>query len=170
MVIIEDTRNNADSWEFVRKGLEAKGIKVVRSKLLCGDYALANNQSISVDTKKDVMELAMDMHQDHERFRREADLAVESGIKLYILILDEYIYNLDGVKYFKIPTYKGNQYKVINGVRFLTHKRGEKRANFNLETLTKALKTFEERHGVKFVFCKRAECVDKILELLTKGA
>ena len=92
VIIVEDTRNNEDKWAFLKKELESKGIKVVRTKLLVGDYSLLNNMSVVIDTKKDLMEVLQNMHQDHKRFKQEAILAKESGIKLYILILSNTLY------------------------------------------------------------------------------
>lgn len=51
-----------------------------------GDYILANDGSVAVDTKQDVRELAMDVYQEHERFRRECERAQDAGIKLVVLV------------------------------------------------------------------------------------
>lgn len=158
----EQTAGNKEIVDFFDKN----GIKHFRSKLFVGDYTLLHKQDICIDKKADLMELANCMHKDHIRFREEADRAKDNGILLYILIQDEYIYNIDGVKYYKIPTYKGNQYKEINGVKIITKRMGEPRANFDCTTLMKAMKTFEERHGCKFVFCKKEDTGKKILKLL----
>lgn len=166
IVIQVDTREQANGNKDIIDFFDANNIKHIRSKLYVGDYTLLHKQDVCIDKKADIMELANCMHKDHIRFREEADRAKANNIKLYILIIDEFIYNLEGVKYYKIPTYKGNQYKVINGVRIITKKRGDPRANFDCETLMKALKTFEERHGCKFVFCKKENVGKKILQLL----
>lgn len=158
----EQSRGNCEIIDYFNRN----GVKHLRSKLYVGDYTLLHKQDICIDKKADLMEMANCMHKDHIRFRAECDRAKQNNIKLYILIQDEYIYNLDGVKYYKIPVYKNNQYKILNGVRILHKKRGEKRANFDCEVLEKAMKTFEERHGCKFIFCKKENTGEKILELL----
>lgn len=165
-VIQVDTREQEKGNDFIIKYFNDNNIPYIRSKLYVGDYTLLHNQTVCIDKKKDIMELANCMHKDHIRFREECDRAKENGIKLYILIIDEYIYNLEGVQYYKIPTYKGTQYKTINGVKIATHHKGDKRANFDTTTLMKSLKTFEERHGCKFVFTKKEKCAEKILKLL----
>lgn len=164
--IIEDTRNNADKWEFLRLELQAKGYNIVRSKLFVGDYSLLNNQSICIDTKKDLMEVAQNCFQDHIRFREELVRAKDNGIKLYILVIDDYIYNINGVKTFKIPRYKSTQYKQVNGVRIAVRKKGDKMASFSPETLQKTMITLEMKYGCKFIFCKKHNVSEKILNLL----
>ncbi len=140
------------------------GVKFFTSKLYVGDYTLLHNQSVCVDRKKDLLELAGNIanSKEHERFRNELIRAKDNGIKLYILIEDEYIYNIEGVKFFQIPRYKSNQYK--NGV--IVHKRGEKRSQVNLEALGKAMSTMQEKYGCTFVFSKRENFAKTILNIL----
>lgn len=163
IVIQCDTRNQIGKDEHVLEYFRNNGIKIVRSKLYVGDYGLLHDMRTIVDRKRDVMEIIQDIcSPDHERFKRELISAQESSIKLYILIEDEYIYNIDGVKYYQIPRYKGNQYK--DGK--LIHKRGEKRSQVNLEALAKAMHTMEEKYGCTFCFAKHDDFGRKILELL----
>lgn len=142
------------------------GIKYLTSKLFVGDYTLLHKQNVCIDKKKDIMEIAQCLFQGHERFRDECDRAFENNIKLYILIEDDFIYNVQGVQYYKIPRYKSNSYSVINGARILTHHKGDKMGNFNPETLMKVMITFQEKHHCKFVFCKKIDSAEKILSLL----
>lgn len=166
VTIVEDTRNDPIKWAFLKRALEREGYNVIRNKLYVGDYALLHNQSICIDTKKDLMEVAQNCFQDHERFRNEMIRAKENSIKLYILINDEYIFNINGVHLFKLPRYKSTQYKRINGVSVVVHKRGETMAKFKPDVLEKTMKTMEEKYGVKFVFCKKIDTHKKILDLL----
>lgn len=168
IIIQVDTREQDGKNQHVLDYFKSKNIGIVRSKLFVGDYTLLHNQSVVVDRKKDMLEIAGNIcnQKEHIRFREELENAQKSGIKLYILIEDEYIYNIDGVKYYKCPTYKGNQYKVVNGVRTLSHKRGEKRSQVNFETLGKAMKTMEEKYGCTFMFAKRENFGKKVLQIL----
>ena len=165
--IVQDTREQENKQDHVLKYFEEKGINVVRTKLYVGDYSLLNDMSVCVDRKKDLLEVANNLSnsKNHQRVREEMIRAKEHNIKLYILIEDEYIYNLEGVKYYKVPTYKGNQYK--DGK--IIHKRGEKRTKVNFETLSKAMKTMEEKYGVTFVFSNHNDFGKKILHLLGVG-
>lgn len=50
--IVMDTREQKGKHDHVTKRFEELGYKIVRSKLLCGDYTYLQNMSICVDTKK----------------------------------------------------------------------------------------------------------------------
>ena len=97
MVLLEDTRNKPDKNRHIREQLEALGHKVERSKIYCGDYTWATNQSVCVDTKKDMGEIESNLIHDHDRFRAECIRAQEAGIKLVILIQDPKIKQLSDV-------------------------------------------------------------------------
>lgn len=163
-----DSREQNGKHDHLLEYFDKMGIKYFTSKLYVGDYTLLHNQSVVIDRKKDMLEIAGNICNklEHARFKEELIRARDNNIKLYILIEDEYIYNIEGVKYYQCPRYKGNQYKVINGVNVLVHKRGEKRSQVNFETLGKAMKTMEEKYGCTFVFAKREEFGKKVLELL----
>ena len=89
MLIVEDTRNQVGKHKAVNEYLESQGHKVVRSKMLVGDYMIANDGSVAIDTKMSVLELIADIYQQHDRFRRECQLAQEAGIQLYVLTEEE---------------------------------------------------------------------------------
>lgn len=161
VIIQVDSREQNN--KHVLEQFDKLGVKYFVSKLYAGDYTLLHNQSIVIERKKDVLEIASCICGDnHIRFRNEVIRSRDNGIKLYILIEDEYIYNIDGVKYYQIPHYKGNQYK--DGK--LIHKRGEKRSQVNLEALAKAMRTMEEKYDCTFCFAKHNDFGKKVLELL----
>ena len=90
MIILEDTRNQIGKHELLNRQLEQMGCRVMRSKLFVGDYTQAANQSICIDTKKDILELAGNIcGRQHERFRAECERAKISQIRLIILIEEE---------------------------------------------------------------------------------
>lgn len=163
-VIQVDSRENKNF--HVLDYFKVKEIKYFVSKLYVGDYTLLHNQSVVVDRKKDMLEIACNIcnSKDHQRFKNELINARDNNIKLYILIEDEIIYNLDGVKYYQCPRYKSNGYK--NGV---FHRKGEKMSQVNFEALGKAMKTMEEKYGCTFCFARRKDFGRKIVEILTKG-
>lgn len=166
ITIVQDTRQQVGKDQHVLDYFKQQGINVVRSKLYVGDYALLHDMSVSIDRKMNMLEIANCIcnSKEHERFRRELINAQENNIKLYILIEDEYIYNLDGVKYYRCPTYKSSGSK--NGI---FHKKGDKMSQVNFEALGKAMKTMEEKYGCKFCFAKREEFGKKILEIFTNS-
>ena len=145
-----DSRENKN--EHVLNQLKELGCNFVNSKLYVGDYTLLHKQDICIDRKASLLELANNIcnSENHQAFKNEY----------------EYIYNLDGVKYFKCPTYKSTQYKTVDGARVLAHKKGDKRSQVNFETLGKAMKTMEEKYGYEFLFAKKKDFGKKILWLL----
>ena len=55
MIILEDTRQQHGKHELKHNWWKANGVKVVRSKLVIGDYSFP--PSVSVDTKASLMEI-----------------------------------------------------------------------------------------------------------------
>lgn len=86
MVLLEDTRNKVGKHKNVQAYCEKHGIELVRVCLDVGDYMLPDGK-ISVDTKKDLSELATNLlnPQDKKRFMREVRRAREAGIQLVVL-------------------------------------------------------------------------------------
>lgn len=155
IVIVEDTRQSAGKHDLKHEYFDRKGIRIVRSKLFTGDYALLTDMRICVDTKKDVSELYGDMYQSHERFRNEADRAKDNGIKLYILVE-----NRDGIRTIDdIVKWHNPQ---LNKKR----PKGKKPPVPN-EQFVKALKTFSERHGTTFLFVSPENAGRAVMYLLT---
>ncbi len=148
MTIIEDTRQQAKKHELKHKFFADNGIKVVRSKLPCGDYAKLTDLSVIVDTKKDIQEIIGNVTKDHRRFIEECDFAAENGIKLIFLIEDEKIKRIDDL-------YGWYNYRLRFSPKATTGK-----------TLAKILRGIEIRHGVMFDFCKKADAGKRIVELL----
>lgn len=147
MTILTDTRQKVGKHEIKEKWFEEHGIKTVRTKIPFGDYALP--PSISVDTKADMAEIASNIGSDHQRFKRECVAAKEAGCQLIILVEnDDGISSVDEVHTWINP-------EVIYRPRAITGER-----------LEKAMKTMNERYGVRFEFCRPEESAGKILELL----
>ena len=146
MVIIEDTRNQIGKHTELNKQLAALGHTVVRSKLFVGDYAQAKNQSICIDTKKDILELAGNIcGRQHERFRAECVRAMCADIWLVILIEEE-----TPITQWESPRNRQNRALTkVNGV-----------------TLWKAMVTMHRKYGVTFAQCNKKDTAKKIIEIL----
>lgn len=82
--IIEDTRQKVGKHGVKNAWWAAHGVEVVRRKLDFGDY-LYGPSNVVVDTKQDLMELAMDLGRDHARFVRECERARDAGCRLVVL-------------------------------------------------------------------------------------
>ena len=79
MILLEDTRQQAYKHNIKHKWFESNGIEIRRTKLYCGDYSLPTDQSICLDSKKDIQELISDIcGKQHERFRNELIRAQEA--------------------------------------------------------------------------------------------
>ena len=147
-VIIEDTRQKTDKNAHITKQLESMGFKVVRSKLIVGDYTWPTDQHICVDTKFGLQEVASNLTADHERFRRECQLAKDFGIQLIILVQEHGIKILSDVCGWYNWRKKKNP-KAVSG-----------------KQLYKIMATMTERYGVAWEFCTRTTVGKRIVELL----
>lgn len=158
-VIVEDTRNQVGKHKEENAYFEEHGFRVVRSKMLVGDYMIANKGDIAVDTKKDILELFMDLGKDHKRFRRECELAQASGIRL--IVLTEELPPRAGLSKWKSPVFRSSN---------KLHKAGEPKSKANPHTMLKIMKTMQEKYGVVFVFCRNQDAGERIIYFLTGGS
>lgn len=156
-VLVEDTRQKPNQHALKNEYWQGIGQKVVRSKLIAGDYMFVGG-TVSVDTKKDLNELACNIDQQHDRFRRELVNAREYGIELHFLVE-----NADGVR--DLSTLARWQ----NPRRFANAKRGL-RPPIDGRRMAKACATMEERYGCFFHFCTPEEAGARVLEILGKEA
>lgn len=142
-IIIEDTRNQIKKHEVKHRCWDKIGQKYIRSKLFVGDYSRLDNQTVCIDTKKDLLEVANNIcGKSHERFRNELIRAKENGIKLIVLIESD-------ITRESAWSWK-SRYTQVTGA-----------------TLMKAMMSMEARYGVEFVFCTKANAPKKIIELLS---
>ena len=96
MILIEDTRQQANKHKITHDSFEAAGDILHRSKLIVGDYALP--PSVAVDTKQDIKEIASNMCgsiESKQRYTRECKKANEIGCKLIFLIEDKHYQTID---------------------------------------------------------------------------
>lgn len=162
-MIIEDTRNKIGRHAIKNDWWAAHGVSVVRRKLDFGDY-MTEGSNVSIDTKKDVQELAGNLGRENDRFARECDRARDAGYRLIVLVEELEAYNdREKVKLWtsrvcrtcrkcnphKTKTCKARRFKPING-----------------ERIAKSMTTFEMDHGVRFMFCKREDTAATICRLL----
>lgn len=186
MLLYEDTRQQTyagDKHSNIRNHCNRAGIDIQRIALPFGDYALGENVelndisytdrtgvfrtvtkasikagSISVDTKKDLVEISGNiMHsKDHERFRRECLRAKEAGCQLVILI--EEVPPCGMVDLWEPPVFQST-------TRY--HRAGQPVTRANPVLLRKCMETMTERYGVKFAFCDKAHTGRVLIDILT---
>ena len=155
-VIEEDTRQQAGKHEAKREWFEAHGFEVVRTKLYVGDYRFVGGVRC-VDTKCSIAELACDIDQQHERFRRELENARGAGYDLTVLVENAHgVRSLADLAAWREPdadfARRRNAKRRIDGMR-----------------LAKACATMADRYGVSWAFCSPSEAGAKVIEILTGG-
>lgn len=163
-----DSRQQAGKHDLKDEYFQKNGIKTLRSKLPFGDYAIIDNMSVIVDTKKDLMEVEGNLTKQHIRFRNEIINANSVGIGIVILIEEEIQYNsLDDVATrYKIPRWKSTSYQMINGKKEVKHRKGQPMGVFNVETIIKAMKTMQQKYAVLFWFTTKEKCGEAIIDIL----
>ena len=152
MVVVEDSRNQTGKHKNINAYLESVGVRVLRSKMIVGDYTLPADQRICIDTKKDMVEVSQNIFQDHARFRRECELAKDCGIHLVVLIEDNTVANWDEL------------------LKWTNPQPNRSALTPNGERCYKVMKAMEYSYGVEFQFCKKNDTGKRILEILTEGA
>lgn len=152
MIIVEDSRQQEGKHENKHKWWSDNGHHLIRSKLPYGDYALP--PKVAIDTKMSMGEIANNIggtRKEHERFRRELQLAKECGSTLYILVENtDGIRRLSDVQNWYNPRLKQNP-KSITGLR-----------------LCKAMDTMQQKYGVTFLFCRPEESAHVITTILER--
>lgn len=163
-----DSRQQTGKHDLKDEYFQKNGIKTLRSKLPFGDYAIIDNMSVIVDTKKDLMEVEGNLTKQHIRFRNEIVNANSVGIGIVILIEEEIQYkNLDDVAArYKIPLWKSTSYQMVNGKKEVRHRKGQPMGVFNVETIIKAMKTMQEKYAVIFAFTTKEKCGEAIIDIL----
>ena len=164
MIIQSDSRQKRNHHKAKEAYFEQRGIRVIHSKLLCGDYTIPSDGSISIDTKANISELYSNLIQQHDRFHNECVLAKEAGIKLIILVENtDGVKNVEDLKYWKNPQYF-RYWKAKKKAEKIGTKIPKPPAS-NVQ-LIKIMHAMSRDYGVEFMFCKPDESGAKIVEML----
>ena len=147
MILLCDTRQKKGKHQEKEKWFAEHGIAVVRSKLVVGDYTLPTDQSVCIDTKAGLLEVCGNVTQQHRRFVEEMELAKQLGIQLVILGEENGVRTLEDVNKWSNPRLRFSP-KATTG-----------------ETLYKILSAMEQRHGCRFLFCRKEEAGAKIVTI-----
>lgn len=159
--ILTDTRQQAGKHSHKDAWFEEHGVATLRTKVPVGDYCEA--PSVSVDTKKDLYELAMDIDRDHERFKREMLTARDLGCRLVVLVENtEGVTDLESLAEWSEP--QGHLAMRKRSSKSVTARQ------IHGSRLAKACKTMEARYGVRFAFCHPEESAELIYRILGGGA
>lgn len=153
MTIQIDSREKARAIQKILAEFDKQGMKHFVSKLHTGDYMNLDNPRVIIDRKQSLQEVAGNVCQDHARFVRELERAMEFGIHLIFLV--EHggaIKTLEDVQNWNNPRLKASPYAV-------TGKR-----------LYKIMLTMQEKYGIEWRFCDKRVTGKRIIELLGGGA
>lgn len=153
--IFEDTRQKDGKHDNIKNYCREHGIELIRQQLYVGDYTLIKDQSVCIDTKKDLGELAMDLGSDKSRFMREVARAKKHGIKL--IVLTEH-----GGSIKSIPDVAG----WYNPLHAPDHPKHNPNA-LSGKALMRRIYDIHISYGTEFLFCSKSETGAKILELLS---
>lgn len=164
MQVQVDTREHAKEWERIKWQFDALGVQYFRSKMYVGDYQSLDNPRLVIDRKKDLQEICGNVCQQHERFKAELLRAKEQGIKLVILCEHGAdIKSLEDVYFWQNPRKYQIRWKTVNGKR-VKDVISAKAVDGN--QLYKSLCTIRDRYNVDFVFCRKEETGQKIIDIL----
>lgn len=168
MILIEDTRQKAGKHQLKREYFNKNGIIVTRAKLDYGDYMILTDEAdptnkmprTTVDTKKDIFELAQDIDQEHKRFKAECVGARDNNYELIVLVENnDDVHNIGDLMKWTEPE-----------EHFLMRKRRSKNPRTRRiegTRLARACMTMSERYGVVFLFCTPEEAGKVVVDLLT---
>lgn len=154
MALVEDTRQQKGKHNAKSEYFASIGESVVRCALPVGDYQ--RPPRAAVDTKKDIVELGMDVKTDHERFRRECERARELGTQLVILVE-----NTDGVR-----CMADLAEWVEPDKSFDRRNRRGNAVRYTGKSIAKTCESMHDRYGVLFGFCDPSESGRRVIEIL----
>lgn len=149
----------------MQETIDRRGDKLKKADLV-GDIKIAVDRKNSID---EICGNVCSTTKAHERFRDEVILAQKCGCKFYVLIEDESVTSLDDLEHWENPREK--KYFIMKARMAKGYKLKypiAKQPPASGKTLAKALRTMEEKYGVKFLFCKPKDAAARIVELLTK--
>ena len=156
MALVEDTRQQPGKHMLKSAYFESVGESVVRCALPVGDYQ--RPAKVAVDTKKDIIELATNLKQDHARFARECKKAAELETQLVILVENE-----DGVR-----SLEDLDAWTESDESFAKRNKRGKAVRYTGHPIAKACQTMHDAYGVMFGFCTPEESGRRIVEILDK--
>ena len=153
LIMVQDAREKKSKHNNIEDYCREHNIPIVRKMLDVGDYRLAtiNNKgqleyinNRALDTKAlGVLELASDLYRDKTEFNKKYRKCYEQGIQLYVLVEQE-IKSLSDILSWRSPHSK------ISG-----------------KMLYDMIDRVRKSYGVKFVFCRKENVAQTIINILT---
>ena len=152
--------------EEMQETIDRRGDKLKKIDLV-GDIKIAVDRKNSID---EICGNVCSTTKAHERFRDEVILAQKHGCKFYVLIEDDKVTSLDDLEKWQNPREKKYfYYKALMAQGKKLRMILPKQPPASGKKLAKALRTMEEKYGVKFLFCKPKDAAARIVEILKGG-
>ena len=159
-----DTREHKKELERIQSQFDRLGVDYFNAKLSVGDYMCAECPGISIDRKKDLLELCGNVTQQHKRFQAELVRAQRQGIKLIILCEHgQGVERLSDVYFWNNPRLDRMEWVIENG-------KPVKRQMYPKATtgqqLYKSLVTMIEKYDIEVRFCDKRHTGYEIARIL----
>lgn len=146
MVILCDTRQKKGKHDKKHEQMIQLGAELKHIALETGDYMLDGNDTITIDTKQNLDEVAGNIFNDNGRFMREVRRAYNKHMKFIVLIEH------------------GGQIKSIKDVS----KWHSKYSAVSGRSLQDRMYRIHMAYGTEFLFCDKRVTGRKIIELLSE--
>ncbi len=153
MILIQDQREKRGKHDNIEHYCRKISLPIIRKRLDVGDYMLADYDSnggivfrgnISVDIKGGgLLELANDLYRDKKQFNKKYKKCYYNNIHLIVLIEENNIKSIDDLIEWK-----------------------DERTRITGRYIYDLMKTLELSYGVKFVFCEKSKCGEKLIKIL----
>lgn len=143
-LLIVDSREKGH--KSILKYFDEHNIDYITSKLDYGDYKIYKDNSVVIDRKDNLTELAHNLCSttEHERIRKEIQRSKDDGCKDFIFLISESkIKSVEDIKNWSSPHTK------VKG-----------------SVLLKIMITMKNKYGVRFIIVPRAKMGEKIIEIL----
>lgn len=142
MVLLQDFREKNGHHSNIENYCKENGIQIKRVRLNVGDYMFPNGK-VSVDLKRDLSELASDLHRDRLEFNKKYKKCYHDNIRLIVLI-EEPITKMSDIISWK------SKHSRING-----------------KYLFDMMYDLKLSYGIEFKFCSRNETASVVMDLLS---
>lgn len=168
--ILCDTRQKAGKHNNIDCWFDRHNVEYEYRALPFGDYITDDESSNrSIDTKRSIAEVAMDVGRDHKRFARELDRAAAAGCRLVVLVEVAGTYHEleDVCRWTAVPCARCELRRMA-----ACDPRGSMRcARFRSKpmqgpTVYRIMRALERDHGCRFELVHPAHSAQRICELL----
>lgn len=148
ILICIDSREKPRAIEKIICEFQKQEIKHISSKLYVGDYCNMKNPTILIDRKQNIAEIAGNATSGHARFKRELIRLDDLGGKMYILIEQDKI--------------DGKKIKSLEDIILWA----PKHSTVMGDRIYRILKSWQNKHNIEYVFCRKCDTGKMIIKLL----